>query len=129
MSSELTPGEIERLQKKLLFEMLANVDLQRDNERLRERIEELEANHIPLDAKLSVSCVLEAGQLPRDLLLAVNGEPTDQAIDCCWLLGPYEREIKRLREELRAIAHIDYSSPVIMRRIARRALEGGGEDE
>ena len=67
-------------------------------ETLVKRIEELEANHIPLDAKLSVSCVLEAGQLPRDLLLAVNGEPTDQAIDCCWLLGPYEREIKRLRE-------------------------------
>ena len=42
MSSELTPGEIGRLQKKLLFEMLANVDLQRDNERLRERIEGLE---------------------------------------------------------------------------------------
>ena len=45
MSSELTPGEIGRLQKKLLFEMLANVDLQRDNERLRERIKTLGNNN------------------------------------------------------------------------------------
>ena len=65
---------------------------------LEQRIEELEADHIPLNSKLSVGCVLEMGQLPRDFLLAVNGEPTDQAIDCRALLGPYERRIEELEK-------------------------------
>lgn len=91
--------EIERLQQEKDQAVRAMAEMRKKMHDQEDRIEELEAGHIPLDARLSVSCVLEMGQLPHDLLLAVNGEPTDQAIDCRALLGPYERRIEELEIE------------------------------
>jgi hypothetical protein len=63
--------EIERLRSEIANDVIFKA--------LRERIEELEADQIPLDARLSLSCVIQNG-VASDFLLAVNGEPTDQSI-------------------------------------------------
>jgi hypothetical protein len=78
-------------------------------ERLRARVEELEADQIPLDARLSLSCVIQNG-VASDFLLAVNGEPTDQSIslpeachiitdsqiDAAWAVGEDVEEADRI---------------------------------